>query len=67
MGKVHGGANTQVMKMLLGISKMDNVDKWVTGRLEHGDRIMGMIILNFQNFVHFFSKIQDYAARQRLP
>ena len=41
-GSLHGGANTQVMKMLLDISKTNRVDKWVTGRLEHGDRIMGM-------------------------
>jgi citrate synthase len=41
-GSLHGGANTQVMKMLLEIGKIDNVDKWVIGKLEHADKIMGM-------------------------
>jgi citrate synthase len=41
-GSLHGGANTQVMKMLLEIGKIENVDKWVVGKLEHGDKIMGM-------------------------
>ena len=41
-GSLHGGANTQVMKMLLDIRKIENVDKWVTERLDRGDKIMGM-------------------------
>ena len=28
--------------MLLEIGKTENVDKWVIGKLEHGDKIMGM-------------------------
>ena len=30
------------MKMLLEIGKMQNVNKWVIGKLEHADKIMGM-------------------------
>jgi citrate synthase len=41
-GSLHGGANTQVMKMLLDIGKIENVDKWVIERLDRGDKIMGM-------------------------
>ena len=41
-GSLHGGANTQVMKMLLDIGKIDNVEKWVNEKLEGGNKIMGM-------------------------
>src|ERR671923_367383 len=41
-GELHGGANVQVMKMLLEIGKIENVDKWVIGKLENAYKIMGM-------------------------
>jgi citrate synthase len=41
-GELHGGANIQVMKMLLEIEDLSNVEKWVETRLQHGGRIMGM-------------------------
>lgn len=41
-GELHGGANIQVMKMLLEIDEISNVEKWVETRLQHGGRIMGM-------------------------
>ena len=41
-GSLHGGANTQVMKMLLDIGQIDNVEKWITKKLEQGEKIMGM-------------------------
>jgi citrate synthase len=41
-GELHGGANIQVMKMLLEIGDLDKVETWVTSRLQHGGRIMGM-------------------------
>jgi citrate synthase len=41
-GELHGGANVQVMKMLLEIADVANVDKWVANRLQSGGRIMGM-------------------------
>src|ERR671932_1053717 len=41
-GELHGGANIQVMKMLLEIGEPVNVEKWVENRLRHGERIMGM-------------------------
>jgi len=41
-GELHGGANIQVMKMLLEIGQLDKVDEWVKTRLDRGERIMGM-------------------------
>ncbi len=41
-GELHGGANVQVMKMLLEIGDPANVEKWVAERLSSGGRIMGM-------------------------
>ena len=41
-GELHGGANIQVMKMLLEIGDINNVEKWVQDRLAKGARVMGM-------------------------
>lgn len=41
-GELHGGANIQVMKMLLEIGDIENVEEWVRKRLESGGRVMGM-------------------------
>lgn len=41
-GELHGGANVQVMKMLLEIGDPASIDRWVTSRLQSGGRIMGM-------------------------
>src|SRR5918912_3187427 len=41
-GELHGGANIQVMKMLLEIDEISNAEKWVETRLQQGGRIMGM-------------------------
>ena len=41
-GELHGGANVQVMKMLLEINDPSNVEWWVKNRLSTGGRIMGM-------------------------
>ncbi len=41
-GELHGGANIQVMKMLLEINEINNVEKWIKNRLEGGNRVMGM-------------------------
>lgn len=41
-GELHGGANTQVMKMLFEIDNIERVEKWVKARLGAGERIMGM-------------------------
>lgn len=41
-GELHGGANFEVMKMLLDIKEENKVEGWVKEKIEKGDRIMGM-------------------------
>jgi len=41
-GDLHGGANTQVMKMLFEIDRIDRVEKWINSKLDAGEKIMGM-------------------------
>lgn len=41
-GELHGGANTQVMKMLIEIDKTERVEKWIRTKFEAGEKIMGM-------------------------
>lgn len=41
-GELHGGANYEVMKMLLDIQTPDNVEPWIKQRMTDGQRIMGM-------------------------
>ena len=41
-GELHGGANTEVMKMLLEISDIDKVEPWIKEKLSHGEKVMGM-------------------------
>ena len=41
-GELHGGANTEVMKMLLEIAELDKVEAWIKEKMSEGDRIMGM-------------------------
>ena len=41
-GELHGGANYEVMKMLLEIDQIENVEPWIRGKMEKGERIMGM-------------------------
>ncbi len=41
-GSLHGGANAEVMKMLLELESEKDIPAWVKARLERGDRIMGM-------------------------
>jgi len=41
-GSLHGGANAQVMKMLLALKEEKDVANWVKKELDKGKRIMGM-------------------------
>jgi citrate synthase len=41
-GPLHGGANTNVMKMLIEIGDLDKVDAWVEKALEEKRKIMGI-------------------------
>jgi citrate synthase len=41
-GELHGGANTEVMKMLLEIKTVNNVVPWIREKISKGEKIMGM-------------------------
>ena len=41
-GELHGGANTEVMKMLLEIAEVNKVEGWIKRKMEAKDKIMGM-------------------------
>ncbi len=41
-GPLHGGANTNVMKMLIEIGDVDKIDTWVDNALEEKRKIMGI-------------------------
>jgi citrate synthase len=41
-GDLHGGANSEVMKMLLEIQEAHRVKSWVSERLRRGGKVMGM-------------------------
>lgn len=41
-GELHGGANSEVMKMLLEIKEESLAKAWVTDRLRKGGKVMGM-------------------------
>jgi citrate synthase len=41
-GELHGGANYEVMKMLLEIGSIEKVEPWIKEKMQKGERIMGM-------------------------
>lgn len=41
-GELHGGANSEVMRMLLEIGEVNGVTSWVSARLREGGKVMGM-------------------------
>ncbi len=41
-GELHGGANYEVMKMLLDIETVDNAEQWIKSSISKGEKIMGM-------------------------
>ena len=41
-GELHGGANYEVMRMLLDIKTEDRVESWIKNKMDNGERIMGM-------------------------
>ena len=41
-GALHGGANARVMQMLEQIEATGDVESWVRGRIEAGQRVMGL-------------------------
>lgn len=41
-GELHGGANYEVMKMLLEINHIDRAESWIKERVDKNKRVMGM-------------------------
>lgn len=41
-GPLHGGANEKVLEMLPEVKELSNVEKWVLGKFERKEKIMGM-------------------------
>ncbi|MGY5140224.1 MAG: citrate synthase [Candidatus Nitrosopumilus sp. Bin_571-38] len=41
-GELHGGANTEVMKMLLDIGEVGKTEQWIKKEMSAGAKIMGM-------------------------
>lgn len=41
-GELHGGANYEVMRMLLEIKSVDKVESFIIEKMDKGERIMGM-------------------------
>jgi len=41
-GELHGGANTQVMKMLIEIDNIDNMERWIQSKMDANELMMGM-------------------------
>ena len=41
-GPLHGGANTEVMNMLLEVKDLKDLEAWIVGRLDRGEKIMGL-------------------------
>ncbi len=41
-GPLHGGANTEVMKALISIGSVENVESWLDDMLENKKKVMGM-------------------------
>ena len=41
-GELHGGANYEVMKMLLEINHIDRAESWIKERVDNNKRVMGM-------------------------
>ncbi|MFH1491092.1 MAG: citrate/2-methylcitrate synthase, partial [Pseudomonadota bacterium] len=62
-GSLHGGANAQVMKMLLALEKEKDIAGWVKGRLDSGERIMGMGHAVYKTMDPRAKYLKDMAAR----
>jgi citrate synthase len=62
-GSLHGGANAQVMKMLLELESEKDIPGWVQRQLESGERIMGMGHAVYKTMDPRARYLKDMAAR----
>ena len=62
-GSLHGGANAQVMRMLLSLEHEPDIPGWVRARLDAGERIMGMGHAVYKTMDPRARYLKDMAAR----
>jgi citrate synthase len=62
-GSLHGGANAQVMKMLLELESEDDIAGWVKRELDGGGRIMGMGHAVYKTMDPRAKYLKDMASR----
>ncbi len=62
-GSLHGGANAQVMKMLLELESEEDIAGWVKGKLDGGGRIMGMGHAVYKTMDPRAKYLKDMASR----
>jgi len=62
-GSLHGGANAQVMRMLLELENEKDIAAWVKNRLDGGDRIMGMGHAVYKTMDPRAKYLKDMASR----
>ena len=62
-GSLHGGANAQVMKMLLELESEQDIAGWVKRELDGGGRIMGMGHAVYKTMDPRARYLKDMAAR----
>jgi len=62
-GSLHGGANAQVMKMLIELESEEDIAGWVKGKLDGGGRIMGMGHAVYKTMDPRAKYLKDMASR----
>ena len=62
-GSLHGGANAQVMKMLLALESEKDIPGWVQRELDGGGRIMGMGHAVYKTMDPRASFLKDMSSR----
>jgi citrate synthase len=62
-GSLHGGANAQVMKMLLDLESEEDIPGWVERKLDGGGKIMGMGHAVYKTMAPRARFLRDMASR----
>ena len=62
-GELHGGANYEVMKMLLEINHIDRAESWIKERVDKNKRVMGMGHAVYKTFDPRAQVLKDMSRR----
>lgn len=62
-GSLHGGANAQVMKMLMDLKDEKDIPAWVAGQLNNGHKIMGLGHAVYKTFDPRARFLRDMCSR----